>query len=308
MTTLHPPSILPPPTLPLTGSLLPQSWLPSGAGPSFSPPHPTLSPPPQQPWLPSSSPLSASPSLHLSVPSKRGRGVPEPVSSPSLPLSCVSCPSPGPGGGQGRAGPHGWGLRARPPPSSPAATTSTSLPSSTRCLVPAPSSSSRPSPPPAAWRLRPTPVSLSGHPAVRPSGCPAAPTPTPGLPGGRSAAPRLHHLRARLPAAKPGPGEPRGRCRCQQGLWEEGWGLGGEGVRLGNMCVCTHAYVCAGVCREPGRRGLWENWGQRGGILFLRGTQHRRLPLAFGGDPELAEFPFTGAWARDRGHVCSLSP
>ena len=85
MTTLHPPSIRPPPTLPLTGSLLPQSRLPSGAGPSFSPP--ILPSPPQQPRLPSSSPLSASPSLHLSAPSKRGRGVPEPVSSPSLPLS-----------------------------------------------------------------------------------------------------------------------------------------------------------------------------------------------------------------------------
>nr|XP_054959494.1 serine/threonine-protein kinase LMTK3 isoform X3 [Pan paniscus] len=112
MTTLHPPSSHPscdrlsaPPILAALG----------GGALFLAPPHPTLSPPPQQPRLPSISPLSASPSLHPSVPSKWGRGVPEPASSPSLPLSCVSCPSPGPGGGQGRAGPHGWGLRARPP-------------------------------------------------------------------------------------------------------------------------------------------------------------------------------------------------
>lgn len=72
------------------------------------------------------------------------------------------------------------------------------------------------------------------------------PLPHSGLPGGLSAELRPHHLCARLPAVEPGPGELRGRCLCQQGLWEEGWGLGGERVRLGSMCVCTH--VCVQVC------------------------------------------------------------
>lgn len=53
------------------------------------------SPLPQQPRLPSFSSPSASPSLHPSVLSRRGRGVSETVSNPSLPLSCISRPSPG---------------------------------------------------------------------------------------------------------------------------------------------------------------------------------------------------------------------
>lgn len=52
MTTLHPPSLLPPPTLPLTGSLLPQSRLSSGAGPLFSPPFSPLPPHPSNPGSP----------------------------------------------------------------------------------------------------------------------------------------------------------------------------------------------------------------------------------------------------------------
>lgn len=84
MTTLHPPSSHP------SADRLSAPPIPAalGGGALILPP-PILPspPPPQQPRLPSSSPLSASPSLHLSVPSKRGRGVPEPVSSPSLPLS-----------------------------------------------------------------------------------------------------------------------------------------------------------------------------------------------------------------------------
>lgn len=134
-----------------------------------------------------------------------------------------------------------------------------------------------------------------------PSGGAAAPIPPTRAAQGSPVGLGPHHLCACLPAAAPGPGGPRGRSPCPQGLWEAGRGLGGERVRSGNMCLHTRVCVCRCVRAAAGRAG------PRGGeCLFLRQPQRGQLSAA-SGRPGAGRAPFSGAWAGDGGHVCAPS-
>lgn len=157
-------------------------------------------------------------------------------------------------------------------------------------------------------------VSASGclaspaHPgeSVGPSCCPVSPTPTLACPGvclrGSGSVTCVASSRS-----EPGPGEAQEWCLCQQGLWEEGWGLGGEGVRSGNMCVCRRARVCVQVCAgSRGRSGPLGELGTERRNTISKGDIALEAVSGFGGVPRLAELP-TGPGAGDRGHVCAPS-